>query len=352
MAVQKIDVLKKVSLLFLILFFLIVVFFLAMHFFFGTQGTATRRISKETIAHTHVITAITVSKGWFNHFSVVKNSPVIYASGMELSSGSHQSLYKSRNGGKTWVPINTPLVSSISAFNAEIVYVGSLELGMGKTLDGGKTWIPGGLANTQIIQVHTVDANTVYALTTGKYAVNGGSVSKTTDGGVHWTELYFSNWTKPTTLYAVNKNTVYVGLQRGFLGNSKILKTSNGGKSWSSVFVGKENMEVKHIYAVDENTVFVATSTGILKTLDGGVSWYLTTSNLLTLKYGVTGIYARDSKTAYVACSFPYSVYATYDGGASWQNINMGSQVNAISGFGNIVYIGTQQGLFQLKESS
>lgn len=352
MAVQKIDVLKRLSLLFLIFFFLVVFFFLAMHFFLGTQGTAMRSIPKDTSAHVHAISAIIVSKGWFNNFSLVKDSPIIYASGMGLSSGSNQSLYKSSDGGKTWVPINTPLVSSISAFNAEIVYVGSLELGMGKTLDGGKTWIPSGLANTQIMQVNTVDANTVYALTTGKYAVNGGTVSKTMDGGVHWNELYSSHWARPTTLYAVNKNTVYVGLQRGFLENSKILKTSNGGKSWSTIYVGKKNMEVKHIYAVDENTVFVATSAGILKTLDGGASWYLTTSNVLTLKYGVTGIYARDSKTAYVTCNFPYSVYVTYDGGAFWQNINMGSQVNAISGFGNTVYIGTQQGLFQLKESS
>lgn len=352
MAVQKRGVLKKLGLCFLILFFLVVVLLLLMQFFHGIRGTTTQMIPKDMTAHPHVVSAITVSKGWFNHLSVVKNSPVIYASAMGLAPGAGQSLYRSGNGGKTWVPINTSLVSSISASNAAVVYVGSLEFGIGKTVDGGKTWAPGGLKNTRIIQVHAVDPNTVYALIKDKYTVNGGGVFKTTDGGVHWNKRYFSNWTKPVALYAVNKNTVYVGLQRGFLENSKIIKTSDGGASWSTVFVGKENMEVKHLYAVDENTLFVATSTGILKTLDGGGSWYLSTSNVQTLfKYGVTGIYARDSQTVYVACSFPYSVYATYNGGAAWQNINMGSPVNAISGFGNTVYIGTQQGLFQLKES-
>lgn len=354
MAVQRMDLLRKLVLLFSVIFFLFFLFAIILRFFFAGQGTETIVVPKNMAPVRSFISPVKVSKGWFNHLAVVKDSHVIYANGLGLLAGSERSLYKSNDEGKTWVPMMTPLATSISAVNEQLVYVGSLEQGMGKTQDGGNTWFPTGLGRSEVIQVQAVDADTVYAIITDQYVINGGSLYKTNDGGMHWNEIYSSNWSAPVTLYAASKKTVYVGLKRGLISNGQILKTTDGGASWSIVYVGQANTHFKQIYAVDENIVFVATSTGIVKTLDGGKSWYSCTNNLPTSfenkGYGFTGIYAIDAQTAYVSYSFPYSVYVTHDGGGYWQNINMGASVNVLSGFGNTIYVGTQLALFVLKD--
>jgi photosystem II stability/assembly factor-like uncharacterized protein len=349
---DKLELFKKLILVCSVICAFFFVMALILRLFFADYGTETMIVPKSINISPQSISKIKLSKGQFNQLGTVKNSDIIYASGIGIVPGSERSFYKSNDRGKTWLMMNTPLITSISAPNQKIVYVGSLKQGVGKTLDGGNTWLPTSLGGVDIIQVQAVDSQTVYAITTDQYVINGGYLYKTDDGGLHWDNIYSSNWSAPITLYAVNKNVVYVGLKRGLINHSKIIKTTDGGASWSTVFVGKGNTRFKRINAVNENTVFVATSTGLFKTLDGGKSWFVCTNNLPASfenkEYGFTDIYAKDAQTIYISYSFPYSVYVTYDGGGYWQNINMGASVTMLGGFNNRLYVGTQMALFEL----
>jgi photosystem II stability/assembly factor-like uncharacterized protein len=352
MAIQKLDLFKKLVLVCSGMFFLFFILVLVVQILFATHGTPTTAVPKSLNVPQYTPVPIKLSKGKFTDVEAVKNSSIIYAGGSGILAQGTHSLYKSNDGGSTWFALNTPLITTISALNKETVYVGSSK-GMGKTVNGGTNWFPIGLGSHQIIQVQAVDFNTVYAITTAPYLINGGNLYKTQDAGHHWNKIYSSNWSAPITFYAVNKDVVYVGLKRGLMSKSKLIKTIDGGNSWSTVFVGEGNTRFKQIYAVDEHKVFLATSTGIYKTLNGGISWYVCTNNLPfsseNKEYGFTGIYAKDAQTIYVSYSFPYSVYLTHDGGGYWKNINMGGSVYGFSGFGTKLYVGTQMGLFELK---
>lgn len=195
--------------------------------------------------------------------------------------------------------------------------------------------------------------------------------------------------TKPTiSNLTPNNNTLFAVSQ------NKIIKSINGGSTWTTVYTGLESQSFKSISFINNTIGFVfgysdsEKKGGVLKTVDGGNTWIDQYSNLPTiaanknfscstkqlsdyiyvggneniiLKYTVsnntwsavltgvvnnwiTGLYALNSNgvvgTKYVAQSYLNNLIKTTNGGTNWQNSSMPGLVDDIY-FHNVTFNGS-----------
>jgi len=180
-------------------------------------------------------------------------------------------VWKTENEGTTWEPISDQGASTsigdlaVAPSNPEIIWVGtgeanifrSSQVGSGiyKSTDGGKTWMHMGLADTLTIArivIHPENPDIVYAAASGHEWTDNEerAVYKTTDGGISWKKiLYINAKTGAIDLVMDSKdcNTLYTATwervrnkwndprtETSFSG-SGIYKTIDGGNTWKPI---------------------------------------------------------------------------------------------------------------------
>jgi photosystem II stability/assembly factor-like uncharacterized protein len=174
-------------------------------------------------------------------------------------------------------------------------------------------------------------------------------VLKTKDGGYSWERMYFYLSYQPTDLWMWDadngiicassgrfykttngfqtyslitggSSTMYglyfVNTDTGYAAgdNGSVLKTTNGGSSWSSLTTGVSDF-LFNIYFVDDTTGFACGNSGrIIKTIDGGNSWVSLTTGTTSRFYD---IYFSDTNNGIAVGAFGLYM-KTIDGGANW----------------------------------
>jgi photosystem II stability/assembly factor-like uncharacterized protein len=119
------------------------------------------------------------------------------ADGHALWLAAHTGLYRSEDGGRTWIQAALPaqghgpdvMVIAPHPTDARVVYAGTHETGVLKTTDGGKTWagVNRGLAGPDVHGL-ALDPNApdkLHALVREK----GAGLYRTTDGGQKWVRV-------------------------------------------------------------------------------------------------------------------------------------------------------------------
>jgi len=160
---------------------------------------------------------------------------------------------------------------------------------------------------------------------TGLYVGQNGAVMMTTDGGQSgdlvrmpgeddpsWTDVDFAN---DMVGFACGKD--------GF-----IFKTSDGGYTWTEVGdTTNYTFDLFKISVVDENTVYVAGSKGVLKTTDGGATWtqvdysFEVSGRVQKLDGGIAFC---DANVGVVATSANKgATWYTHDGGTTWTLVQL-----------------------------
>jgi len=207
---------------------------------------------------------------------------VIYAgSQFDFSAGWQGKLFKSTDCGKTW---KTLLIGGsyrailLDPLNPDIVYAipGSLI----KSMDAGITWktVANGIkldleTRVSCLAIDPQNPNTLYAGTGGFL---GGSLYKSNDGGLSWTNLAKSDTLSDGIISLAidpkNTNVIYAGTaDRGY-----VLKSTDGGMTWDVTGL-RETGQLVHSLLVDpENsrTIFAALGwIGMLKTENAGKDW-------------------------------------------------------------------------------
>ena len=167
--------------------------------------------------------------------------------------------------------------------NANTIYVGAPAGGIWKSTDAGVNWAPLSdnlpqIGVSGIVVAHN-NSNVIYIATGDRDASDTYSVGilKSTDGGVTWntTGLSFANtFTTASDIYMhpTDANTLWVATSAG------LYKTTNAGVSWTNVLSG--NIKDIKIKPGDPNTIYAVKPSSFHKSTDGGATFTTITSGL------------------------------------------------------------------------
>lgn len=209
-------------------------------------------------------------KSWitqFNDYSEAFNSIYFIDEFRGWAAGNN--LLTTSNSGSTWMQISDSYdeIKSINFLDEHIGFIicSGSESGIYKTIDGGHTWI-----NKNIN-----DGNSIFFLNTalGWAAGANGLILKSTDGGETWL-------TKNSgTSYELNQIIFYdtnIGICIGE--NGLILVSTDGGESWGIKSSGTAE-ELKSVCFTSLNSIWIAGSQGVILTsTNQGSTWVINTS--------------------------------------------------------------------------
>jgi len=182
-----------------------------------------------------------------------------------------------------------------------------------------------GLPNQPISAIALQDDQTIYVSSPRLLSQTAGMISKTTNAGATWDTVLYDAGTVDLKMHPDDSEILYAGLA-SYYPPYGILKTTNGGASWfhadSGIHVNSKNqVRVIESDPAFPETLYAGTS-GIFggdfyKSTNGGWSW--TSISGLTLTGGVISV-AIDpftSSTVYAGTSYQ-GLFKSTDGGSSW----------------------------------
>lgn len=128
-----------------------------------------------------------------------------------------------------------------------------------------------------------------------------GALYKTWDGGVSWLSvkenIFPTGYTPPSWTSAEYNTLQFLDTLNGyFSGKIGVLKTTDGGKSWTSVYPAGGQINVVKFFT--PNTGYLKLDKAIYKTVDGGQSW--TVSCKINSQILLTGMTFTDSTHGWV----------------------------------------------------
>ena len=277
-------------------------------------------------------------------------------------------VWKSDDYGLTWTNITDGkipgIADSIGAItvapsNSNVIYVGTGESdirgdfdtgdGVYKTTNAGKTWSYAGLRETHTIAKLVIDPrnpNLVYAASLGhvfKPDPERG-IFKTSDGGAHWTKIFFvddKTGGVDLVMDARNHNVLYAAmwqaqrqpwkLTSGGPG-SGLYKTVDGGAHWKKIstnpgfatgILGKIGVAVapsspRVVYAIVQ-----AGDGGVFRSNDAGATWKRVNSEwkLRQRAFYYTAIFIDPTNPDVAYAPNVDALFKTKDGGKTWKGL-------------------------------
>lgn len=190
--------------------------------------------------------------------------------GIAVGGNSASYVLRTTNSGLNWnyISIDSGSISAVYQLNNTTAFLAGFKK-VYKTTDRGATFTQGSTPTfTYWFDVSFPSINTGYTI--AKY----GSVDKTTDGGNTWMNVRNAFLSESYTICFANDNT-------GFIGGTRLLKSTNGGFFWDTLYTGiqpsfysqKLYYQNNILYALG-NRHYVERSTAvILKSSNLGVSW-------------------------------------------------------------------------------
>ena len=204
--------------------------------------------------------------------------------------------------------------------------------------DKGENWtILNTLASMGTGKITTFEANTDGIILAGGL-YNYGKLFRSTDEGQNWSTVYYplsSAYVLDATVDPSNPNTFYLALSANGTSSKVLLKSTNAGENWSiidlisvlpngfslvNIIIDPENDQ--NLYGIGNAGISDAM---VIASFDGGASWEDITANLPANKpYNRLAI---ADGIVYLAGGQLFGgqhvgVYKTIDNGGSWQNIS------------------------------
>jgi photosystem II stability/assembly factor-like uncharacterized protein len=196
-------------------------------------------------------------------------------------SGYSMNIYKTTNGGLNWSYTQAPSLGNsryraLQFLNENTGYIGGRYGRRFKTTNGGITWDTLSEAETQLYSIFFFNVNTGFMGDAFR------SIYKTTNGGLNWSSTILRDTSSSASTYMIthidflNEMTGYIAGATGSNSRGAIFKTTNQGNNWINIFY-QDNLELYGIDLVNDTTIFAAGYEGkVLKTSNGGNTWSIT----------------------------------------------------------------------------
>lgn len=189
-----------------------------------------------------------------------------------------------------------------------------------KSYDGGITWQSQSIpfqAGSFVFGIQCLDSLNYFACG-GDFATFSGAVLKTTNGGISWTKTPVASSIFLDKIMFASSSVAYsVGTNTSFADGS-IQKSTDGGATWS--LVKSSPNTITHLWCINPSTVIAIGLAGqIWRTTDGGTTWNdhsFNTKDLFAIQF-------IDSLNGF-ACGGDANniILRTINGGISWSQIN------------------------------
>jgi photosystem II stability/assembly factor-like uncharacterized protein len=269
------------------------------------------------------------------HLKIDPTSPAtIYAPGWDFT------LYKSTDSGALWqtldFPCNTREDIAIDPATGLSLYA-ICPQGLVKSPDAGRSWYGPMVidaeehANGQSYSAIAIDpshASTIYVGSQGVSCHQPGifgcdvdllaKVYKSVDGGSHWSEasrgLPKSYVTKVASISVdpASSSTVYAVLSPG----GGVAKTTDGGETWrtlANIWPSTTSLGPLVLDPLTKTTMYLGSSTGVFRSLDGGSTWNPINDGLTALGVNGLTIDSGGAPRVYVATEAGISAFDRLD---------------------------------------
>ena len=284
--------------------------------------------------------------GKIQAFAMSPSTPAVMYAGGGIGPGSsgpssQGGLFKSTNGGATWIPINNgltdPMVDSvwIDQQNASVVLAGTFLTGIFRSTDAGSHW------------------TLVYSSPTGAFGQDGSTIYAATANGITQSLNEGSTWSlatataSPARSLAVGNGTVYAGLDNG-----NVLVRLSPTSPWQTVlFDPGHYVWSLAVDPTNTQTAFAVEflnyqSNNLFVTQNGGTTW-----NNVPISGPVQFVALNASQTKTIYVGEDGSFYRSADGGQTFTSIQIPFRgtpdIRYINAYGQgPLIVGSDQGLF------
>lgn len=188
-----------------------------------------------------------------------------------LYAGNESTVVRSQDNGHTWEQRSLPDIwacdsLAVDPADPSVLYLGNRVNRLYKSTDGGLTWLPSdsGLPNQETFQI-AIDSFSPSTV----FAVSQAGIYKTSDGGKTWRQS-LDRWPTALAIAPGDHNTLYVdAFAYG------IYKSSDGGETWKGPLSSElTDIVVLAVAPSDSSVVYAGTAySGVYRSIDAGKTW-------------------------------------------------------------------------------
>ncbi|MCB9357756.1 MAG: T9SS type A sorting domain-containing protein [Calditrichaeota bacterium] len=242
--------------------------------------------------------------------------------------GTDGGLFKSTNGGTSWVGLNSGLVTyqyyaiCDDALQPNVAYGGTQDNGTNKYNNSSThTRVLGG--DGGYCNVDYTNSNNVYAATQrGNHyrSTNGGSSFSSIQSGISGS----GSWVTPRVMDPSSPTTLYTG-------TNVVYKTTNSGTSWTAISDALDGSTISCIAVApsDPQTIYIGYEGydgKVFKTNNGGTTWTNIETGIPERYPTYLAVHPTNRDIVYCTVSGYSSghVWKSTNGGSSWSNVSTG----------------------------